>query len=428
MTENAEGSYTPPAMDVHFGIKKLNLQNWHERDPAMAAFTISKDEWVSRILEPQLIASVPENVTKLFEVARSSVAYGWFYYPLLTLASEQLFRVQETAVRERCRLAQISVIRMVNGKPRDRNFAELITELINAGIIPADSVTSWDAGRALRNFASHPANQVINVPSAAIAAVQVCARKLNQLFADNHDFFTALGERVRNKTGLDRKSQEFPVVAGIDVGGENKGFHVVALRGPTLLGTLQTNEPAEVVSWCTSQDAVLVAVDAPCGWSQGGEFRSREAERQLALRGYSSHATPVRDKATEKAFHAWMLNGERLYSALGHFYPLYRGQSPLPTKFSFETYPHVAACGFSGKRLSASDKNKDRRNIIHAAGIEDSSLKNVDLVDAALCALVAYSVHTGHCLTLEIRTKDLCYYPLFPEGSSAFSSYSKNVK
>ena len=86
-------------------------------------------------------------------------------------------------------------------------------------------------------------------------------------------------------------------VIGIDVGGERKGFHAVALQNGTFVATLAHSDPAVIVSWCRQLKAVVVAVDAPCGWSAGGA--SRLAERSLAIGGnkISCFATPTRARA-----------------------------------------------------------------------------------------------------------------------------------
>ncbi|MGD0227520.1 MAG: DUF429 domain-containing protein [Terriglobia bacterium] len=69
-------------------------------------------------------------------------------------------------------------------------------------------------------------------------------------------------------------------VVGIDVGGERKGFHAVALRNGIFCKTT-SRHPAEIVEWCREWSAEIVAVDAPCGWSKSTS--SREAERELKL-------------------------------------------------------------------------------------------------------------------------------------------------
>jgi predicted nuclease with RNAse H fold len=386
--------------EIHFGMKKLSPGNWREPDIPKSFPDISEEAWVSRILEPKLIDTVPSEIVRMFEVARGSIIYGWFFYPLLTLATEQLYRVQESAARARCKTAGISVHQLQNGKRREKNFVTLIRDLSQAGIIPADAASQWETVRTLRNWSSHPEHQMINVPGAAIATVEVCARRINQLYSANPDYHSMWGTKVRRATGLDRVGYEFPVVVGIDVGASKKGFHLVAFRSAAVLDTAAIGSPSEVVGWCKDHNAKLVAVDAPCGWSQSGENRSREAERILAQMGYSAHATPTRDLAKENPFYSWMFNGEKLYEALEVEYPLYRHQSNLPPQLCFETYPYAAACALVGQKLVAADKEQDRRRIFRAAGVDDGPLTNIDFVDAAICALVAYCMHANYCAVI----------------------------
>ena len=50
-------------------------------------------------------------------------------------------------------------------------------------------------------------------------------------------------------------------VIGIDVGGECKGFHAVALQNGTFVATLAHSDPAVIVSWCRRLKAVVVLVE-----------------------------------------------------------------------------------------------------------------------------------------------------------------------
>ena len=114
-------------------------------------------------------------------------------------------------------------------------------------------------------------------------------------------------------------------VIGIDVGGERKGFHAVALQNGTFVATLAHTDPALIVSWCRQLKAMVVAVDAPCGWSAGGA--SRLAERSLAIGGnkISCFATPTRARANRSNFYKWVFNGVRLYQQLAQHYRLFDG-------------------------------------------------------------------------------------------------------
>lgn len=378
-------------LDVHFGMKRLALHNWREPDVPRNFTGLTEEVWVPAVMGPQLIPAVPENVVRLFEVARGSVLYGWLFYPLLTLASEQLHRVQETAVRECCKLAGIPLTKSRNGREIDRSFKDLIDDLGVRGIIPNDEMMPWHSVRTLRNWSSHPERQTILPPGQVVSAIDVTARQINQLFAVNPDYFSRLGLRVRKATGLDRPAQYTPVVVGIDVGAESNGFHLVALKGTAIIGAENIRKPEEARAWCTMIGAQFVIVDAPSGWRVSTERHCRECEEILSQLGYSSYPTPIREVALDSTNYSWMLNGERLYAALQADYPIFQGETP-ERQMCFETYPYVASCGLAGRKLKADTKNRDRREIIRAAGINDGYLRNQDFVDAAICALVGLSV------------------------------------
>jgi predicted nuclease with RNAse H fold len=182
-------------------------------------------------------------------------------------------------------------------------------------------------------------------------------------------------------------------VVGIDVGGKRKGFHAVVLRDG-VFAKMTSTDPAAIVNWCGERGAKIVAVDAPCGWSQSGS--SRLAERDLKLGNKKIHcfATPTRAaaQAHNKGFYGWVFNGERLYKELVPHYLLFDGNG-CTAPACFESFPHAIACFLSGKVVSR-EKNI-RRSILAAQGYDESSLPNADFVDAALCALAARAFREG---------------------------------
>jgi predicted RNase H-like nuclease len=145
------------------------------------------------------------------------------------------------------------------------------------------------------------------------------------------------------------------VVVGIDVGGEKKGFHAVAFQD-RIFGKASSTDPCAMVKWCLDWNASVVAVDAPCGWSQSGS--SRLAERELSGRGIHSFATPtcLNAQAHQKGFYGWVFNGLRLYTELGrHHYRLFDGgvrEGPI----CFETFPHAVVCALLGRVVPAKPK------------------------------------------------------------------------
>jgi predicted nuclease with RNAse H fold len=186
------------------------------------------------------------------------------------------------------------------------------------------------------------------------------------------------------------------VVAGIDVGGPRKGFHVVALRDGRYLDHFASRDAAEVVAWCRNTDVSVVGVDAPCQWRRDG--KPRAAERALAAVGFSCFATPTRLDAVSHptGYYDWMLNGERLFAHLReHFAPFDGHALSRTSKVYFETFPHAIACTLAGHKLPARRKATSRRAVLRDAGIDAARLRNVDEVDAALCASAAHHVARG---------------------------------
>jgi hypothetical protein len=169
---------------IELGFKKLTLENWLQPDPVSSmfgridddghAYPIEGDDWLRNILRPRLEEAVPIEVQRLFEVARGALAFGYFFYPLYTLAGEQLFRVAEAAVTRKCKeMKAPGSIKTFNAK---------LSYLIEHSVIPAQDKDSWDAIRNLRNIASHPERQSIVTPAMAIGMLASIADSISTLF------------------------------------------------------------------------------------------------------------------------------------------------------------------------------------------------------------------------------------------------------
>ena len=171
--------------EAKLGIKNLCLENWMSPDPLMRDLVklnkengivsvMSGDDWALQILEPKLIETVPIEILRLFEVARGSMLYGYFFYPLFTVAYEQLTRVAETAITEKCR--QIGASKSAN------TFAKRVDYLRNANVLSEEENAQWDAFRMLRNIASHPDQQTILPPGVTLEFVFNTSQLINRLF------------------------------------------------------------------------------------------------------------------------------------------------------------------------------------------------------------------------------------------------------
>lgn len=133
-------------------------------------------DWLDQVLEPSMTDQVPHGVQALLEVARGAHAYGYFFYPLYTLAAEQLYRVAEAAISQRCKLHE--------GSSSPKRFLDTIDWLADQKVISEEDRVYWHAIRKLRNSASHPERQMIITPAMALGSLSQIVEKINILFAD----------------------------------------------------------------------------------------------------------------------------------------------------------------------------------------------------------------------------------------------------
>ena len=205
------------------------------------------------------------------------------------------------------------------------------------------------------------------------------------------------------------------IVAGIDIGGERKGFHAVTLEGVRITGRIHSTEAGEVSGWCLERGATIVGLDAPCRWAVEG--KSRPVEREMARAGLSAYATPTCKRALTNPFYHWMLNGERLYQAIEAHYPLFTG-SPIHGPACFETFPSAVVAALAGRRMPAKDKRRNRPPLLQKAGIDISTLTSIDWIDAGLCALTARHFADGMIKTYGESRTGLIVVPVLSRGTA----------
>ncbi len=164
-------------------FKHVDESNWLERDPTLQIFArmnssgelvpTSGEDLLRDILTPRLRPAVPEQVCALLEVARGAMVYGYFFYPLYTLASDQLFRVADAAVCERCRQL---------GGPKRLGFQSRLKWLRDQGVLSDEEFDHWDFVRFMRNCASHPREQAIWMPGDTVGFLARVVDLMNGLF------------------------------------------------------------------------------------------------------------------------------------------------------------------------------------------------------------------------------------------------------
>ena len=183
---------------------------------------------------------------------------------------------------------------------------------------------------------------------------------------------------------------------GIDVGGARKGFHAVALSDGAYTSQLATSDVETLRDWCLNEMKVqVIAIDAPCRWSTNG--RMRACERELMQRGIHCFASPTREQAIRHPsdYYGWMLRGEALYRALEPSHPICTALPVAGEHCCMETFPHAITWHLRGGEAQARQKRRQRRELLGQAGIDLEQLSNIDLVDAALCALTAHRAASG---------------------------------
>ncbi|GAB4058413.1 hypothetical protein GCM10028811_08830 [Uliginosibacterium sediminicola] len=188
------------------------------------------------------------------------------------------------------------------------------------------------------------------------------------------------------------------IVAGIDVGGPRKGYHLAILRQRQILAVVNSTDPQQILRQCLDAGVSAIAIDAPSQWtSNAASHRTiRSAERALLQAGIHCFFTPTRERAAanQSGFYEWMFQGEALYQALAAHYPPARQTQPS-TPFCCETFPHAITHQALGSETRARLKRSQRSQLLQAIGLADPQLDSIDTLDATLCALSAQAILQG---------------------------------
>jgi hypothetical protein len=162
-----------------FGFKRLTPENWLTVDPVWAhfpdpAFRDQAAGWAEDVLKHDLPEEVPLALRKQFEVARGALLYGFMFYPLLTLGTEQLFRVLDAAIAEKCQT--------LGAPARADTFAKKLAWMLETGGVNERQHWRWDAVRGLRNRSSHARDQSLFDPSMALDMLRCTVELAAELF------------------------------------------------------------------------------------------------------------------------------------------------------------------------------------------------------------------------------------------------------
>ena len=166
------------------GFKEITRVNWQEPD-SFTAFVninfetgektdISADERTEMFLKPQLSNEVPLELQSQYEVARATFVYGYFFYPLHTLGFEQLLRVGEAAITQKCLTLLIA--------KSSAKFSRKLIKLKKHGILNEEEFKVWNNLKDLRNDFTHANIQRIIFPDDALKYLESITDRINNLF------------------------------------------------------------------------------------------------------------------------------------------------------------------------------------------------------------------------------------------------------
>jgi hypothetical protein len=116
----------------------------------------------------------------------------------------------------------------------------------------------------------------------------------------------------------------------------------------------------------------------------------------MAANHISCFSTPTEATAVAHPtdYYGWMHAGMRLYGALKPTFPLFSNNKR--DGCCFETFPYAVSRALSGADREPKPKTAFRRHVLREAGLTElSKLRNIDFVDAALCAIAAIYLLRG---------------------------------
>ena len=167
--------------DPIYGFKLVDESNVLTPDEVFNALvTIDEDgprsvapsDTLRNLREVQLDDAVPLDVRRAFQMALGAMAYAYWYYPLFTLAAQQILRVADFAS---------DVFARERGFDLQYSLAARLKTLAKAQAIDELQLRRWEGIRRLRNSATHPSFQQIWGPAQAIDIARAVADAINTL-------------------------------------------------------------------------------------------------------------------------------------------------------------------------------------------------------------------------------------------------------
>jgi predicted nuclease with RNAse H fold len=205
---------------------------------------------------------------------------------------------------------------------------------------------------------------------------------------------------------------------GIDVS-EKRGLDLVLLDDSLrVVGSVTRADSTVLAHWLGEWRPRAVAIDSPPFWGiRGG---SRKAERELLRLGIRSYATPSDPQKRRQPFYAWMEKGFEAFEVCARAgYRLYRrGEF---RRHAIEVFPHASAVVLAGCLPPGSaTKAAWRRSILQSRGVDTTTLRSLELVDAALAALTGVLALRGEASAVGDPTEGVIVVPSKPHPTTRF--------
>lgn len=164
--------------------KELRIDNYLLADPVISIFCVVKpdgttrtktaDEWFEEIHSLKIREDLPNELKRLMEVAQGSMIYGYFYYPIFTLAAEQCARIADTAIKIKCE--------SLDCPKKIKTFKLRVEWLYEQGVFSEVEKYHWLGTVKFRNKVSHPKDQWAITPAMAIDQMNNLYMKIEKLF------------------------------------------------------------------------------------------------------------------------------------------------------------------------------------------------------------------------------------------------------
>ena len=185
-------------------FKDLSKDSWLSRDEKLDAETgretgeeageegepafRAPEDWLAAVRGPRLADAVPNEVMRIYEVARGAALYGYFFHPLMTLAERELFRAAEAAVR--LKFLELDMAppgaqtqRIERGSPHGPGeFRRMVDFLVSRGVIAEEAAASWRAITKSWKVVSHPEDAALFSLAAVLSSLRRFAELIDALY------------------------------------------------------------------------------------------------------------------------------------------------------------------------------------------------------------------------------------------------------